>query len=743
MIALTARMLRHRIGGAVATLVALTFGVVLLSTLGSLVESGISYRAAPGPYAADDLVVTHRALTLTTRDGDDVTTTSVELPEGGTVPAELAARVRQVPGVADVIGYQIDARPQRWEAIGIRAAPGADLARIRAAVGALAAPEGATVSPGRDLSAPGDANAAGREVLIGLGTTLGVYVMLLVGFVVAGTIGLSVRHRRRDLALLRAVAATPGQVRRMIVVEAALLALAGGALSLPVSVLATSWLQQQFTSRGIVPPGFPITHGTVATLSSVLIIMLVAMIAAMIAARRTTAIRPAEALGEAAAEPARSGLIRLLSGLVLLALTILITVTAATSRPSDALGSALGILMFGLLTVALLAPWINRASAWLLSPLLRAVWNDSGYLAVRNLTANARGMTTVLTSLVLATGFGGSIWFLQEDLQWRTVTQARAGTLAEYTLIAPAGLPTTAVAEARRIPGVLAVSPVRQTSVLVRDGDGAQAMSAQAVDTASVTALLDPRVSAGSLADMRSDGVAVSAVLADSADWTVGGTARFWLGDGTPVALRLAAVYERGLGFGDMLLPRAVVAGHTAADVDTRLLVHAAATPGVHQRLTALATGLPGSTLATAADVDRQLSTDLAISAWLNKLIVGALLGYATLAAANTMVMAALARRREVALLRLVGVTARQVRRMVHAEQTGLLGSALVIGGGLAAGALVAMVHALSGDLVPHIAPTSLLTVLGGITLLALTTTILPIGRLLRIPPVQSIGVKE
>ena len=67
-------------------------------------------------------------------------------------------------------------------------------------------------------------------MLIEAGSAFGGYVLLLIVFVVAGTIGLSVRHRRRDLALLRAVAATPGQVRRMLVAEAALLALAASAV---------------------------------------------------------------------------------------------------------------------------------------------------------------------------------------------------------------------------------------------------------------------------------------------------------------------------------------------------------------------------------------------------------------------------------------------------------------------------------------------------------------------------------
>jgi putative ABC transport system permease protein len=70
-------------------------------------------------------------------------------------------------------------------------------------------------------------------------------------------------------------------------------------------------------------------------------------------------------------------------------------------------------------------------------------------------------------------------------------------------------------------------------------------------------------------------------------------------------------------------------------------------------------------------------------------------------------------------------------------------GVALVIGGAIAAVTLTAVVHALTGDLVPYVPPLGWLAVGGGVTLLALTTTVLPIGRLLRVPPMRHIGMKE
>ncbi|MFC5953588.1 FtsX-like permease family protein [Streptomyces pratens] len=105
--------------------------------------------------------------------------------------------------------------------------------------------------------------------------------------------------------------------------------------------------------------------------------------------------------------------------------------------------------------------------------------------------------------------------------------------------------------------------------------------------------------------------------------------------------------------------------------------------------------------------------------------------------------MAALARSRELSLLRLTGVTRGQVKRMVHAEQAGLLGVALAIGGTIAAITLTSVVNALAGQRIPYVPAGGWIGIVGGTVALALTATMLPIGRLLRTPPVQGIGIRE
>ena len=843
MLSLAAQMLRFGKGSFLATFVALAAGVTILMTCGLLVESGLRYHGQPQRYAGAAAIVAHRDLTVAGPEmfGEPGDSTTVALPERGSMPDSLVTALAAVPGVAKAVGdhsiavtvgmapglpvtghgwasaalapyrmaagtaprsdgeIAVDARlaaagrlspgdttaivtggtTQRYRVSGVVEAAGADgpgaalfFSDVQAArldphrgrvdaIGILAEPgvdRPAVVAAVRRVAARAEAKtyadadrglaeqpeaAAARELSIQAGSAFGGYAAMIITFVVAGTVGLSVRHRRRDLALLRAIAATPGQVRLMILGEVGLLSLFAAVVGVPAGLAATAWTRDQMVTRGFVPETFTVQGGALSGLAVTAAVAAVALVSGWLAALRTTRIRPTEALGEAAVEPALGGKVRMVSGLVFLAGGgSLIGLTGATDGET-ALGAAVGMLYTFVLAVALLAPWINQAAARLLGPVLRTVWGNSGYLAAANLRANARGMVAVLTALVLSVGFGGSVWFLQDNLQRQTVVQSHDGILAQQALIGGAGLPTAAVAKARRIPGVLAATAVRRTSVIVLGEFEAQAVVAQGIDPQGADQTMDLRVRSGSLAELRGGTVAVSSSQAQSAGWQLGDRARLWLGDGTPVTLRVVAIYDRGWGFGDITLNSETLTGHTVTGLDDRVLIRTAPGANVAAALADLAADYPGSTVVGTDRLTGELAKDLAISAWLNKLLIAVLVGYAVLAAANTLVMAALARTRELSLLRLVGLTRGQLKRMVYAEQAGLLGVAITIGVAIAGVTLSSVVNAVAGQRVPYVPALGWITIVGGTVALALTATALPIGRLLRTAPVEGIGLRE
>ncbi len=130
-----------------------------------------------------------------------------------------------------------------------------------------------------------------------MGASLGGVAVMTALVVVGGLIVLSVRERGREFAMLRAIGATPWQVRGQLVRETLKAgvpaALVGGALSL---VLGAA-MHGVMVCKGVLPDGFGLSLTPLPALAAVAITLLAAVGTALIASLRVSRIRPVEALG--------------------------------------------------------------------------------------------------------------------------------------------------------------------------------------------------------------------------------------------------------------------------------------------------------------------------------------------------------------------------------------------------------------------------------------------------------------
>ena len=86
--------------------------------------------------------------------------------------------------------------------------------------------------------------------------------------------------------------------------------------------------------------------------------------------------------------------------------------------------------------------------------------------------------------------------------------------------------------------------------------------------------MIDLGVASGSLSDLRGSTRSPSAARQrEGFGWHLGDRVRLWLGDGTPVTLRVVATFARPLGFADIVLPRALVARHVTDALDDAVFV--------------------------------------------------------------------------------------------------------------------------------------------------------------------------
>jgi putative ABC transport system permease protein len=640
--------------------------------------------------------------------------------------------------LTDAEAARLAGHPGRVDAIGVLAAPGLEVSSLRAAA------PGAQVLTG---DARGGAEypdlLRARTTLIPVMAAFGGLAMFIAMFVVASTLGLSIQQREREIALLRAVAATPGQIRRMIAWEAVIVALVGSAAGLWPGILLGRTLARALVRHGIVPPNYTLSYDWLPAAAVIGCALVTALLAVLVAGRRAARVRPTLALADAAVEPRLLGPARVIGGLLALAAAIpLFTVSTTTSTPETAAATSELNAIFLVLAVAFLGPIVAYAVARLLAPLLAALSPVGGFLASANLRAATRRFSSASTPLVLAVGLSCTLYFSTTTIE-HAITQERQQGLTGQLAITSAGLglPAAALADVRATPGVRSAVALTPTTLGPSLGASGDTIPAQIL-AGGQGGGLDVGVTAGSLSSLHGDTIALGRHRADAAHAHIGDRVAIMLGDGTPTHATVVATYTRDLAFGDALLASELASGHQTTPLLKTILVRTDRPAAVATRLQALGQRYPGlqisdrASLATATDTDREMNR------WFGPQFVAEIFVFTSIAVITTLVMIALRRSRELALLRLVGATPRQVRSMARWEAALIITIGLGVGLAIAATALLPLSRAFNGGL-PYVPARPLVTILGVTALVALLALALPTRHALRARPVEAIGIRE
>lgn len=766
------KMLMHRKAGFAGAFVALLCAAALVTACGMLLETGLRGGVAPERYAGTPVIVAGDQYARMTKESGKEK--AKPLSERRWIPSTLAEEISRIPGVQKVVpevtfshagftahGWEsaeltpftlakgrvpkardevvVDARHAGTAVPGYRvvgvtaqALPSQDtlffstdearrLSGRQGLVTAIGVFPQVNVAVKGALAYTGDARGPvefvdaenARIRLISLGGALGGTSLLVAILVVVGTFALSIQQRQREIALLRAIAATPRQIKTLITREALLISLVAGLLGSGAGILLGAWLHGRFVSLGAVPANLGVVVSPFPAAAALLATVVAALVAARVSARRTASIRPVEALGEAVLPAGRLPWVRLVAGLLVVAGAAVLTVVLSNLRTESASSPITMVTaLLWTVAVALLAP------VFAIPFRLPGV---TGFLARRNLRASSRRMASVITPLALMTAMSCTILFVQTTMGHATQGELDAGITADHVIT---GAPVSAV---REVPGVRAATALLRTSVQIDlDRYGAQAVTPEGLDQT-----VDLGVVAGSLADFGADSVALSRTAADGLDVGVGDRIPLVLGDGTPAEVEVVAVYARGLGFGDLTLSHALVSGHVD---DARGTVLVAG--GTRAELES---ALPG-----AAVLDRVAAVESgAVNAAVNYVAMGLIIAFCAIAMVNTLAMSTSARSRELALLRLVGTTRRQALRMLRTETATSAAIALVLGTAISLVTLAAFSKGMTGSALPYIPPFAYLGVIAAVMALALAATAIPARLTLSAQPTEALGARE
>lgn len=697
--------------------------------------TALTAGSAPGP---DEAVLDRATARAAGADVGDTVTLVLPAGEREFRVSGLAAPAADPPAagggaggayLADDAAARAAGHPGRFDAVAVLPAEGVGAGQLADAVrGAVGERAGVHTGDGRGgVEDPGV--AAAEELLTGLGGSFGGIAATVAVFTAAGTVALSVAQRKREFALLRAIGATPRQIRRSVAAEALLVAPVAGLAGLLPGIGLASWWFGQLKDRDAVPAALDLHISAIPLVSAVGTALLSALVAGWAASRRPAKTKPGQALTEASVERLRPGVVRTVLGVGAAVGGAVLSGVAARSAGDDAAEAALGVVMLFMLAVALLGPLIARLAAGLFGLPLRA-GDASAELAAANSRTNARRLASAITPIVLATAFASVLVFMHTSEDRATATQQRDGVTADHVVTHPGGLPADAAERAARQPGVDAAVGVLRTQVLVPVGGGGdrwlQGATAQGVSGGGLARVQDLDVRDGALDRLHEPGtVALDENLARSAGVGVGERVELRLPDGTPVKAEVAATYGRGLGLAQVTVDRAALEGHVTAAYDTDLLVSGGGADGLG------ALGGAGTAVTDAAGYAQQQDVDRSLNRWANFTMAGVLGGFAAIAAVNTLVMTVLDRRRELGMLRLIGSTRRQVLGMIRWEGLLVGVAGLVLGGAIAAATLVPMVRGITGG-DPYLPPLTVAAFGLGAVGLGLLGTVLPARAALR-----------
>ncbi|MGX6511467.1 FtsX-like permease family protein [Rhodococcus sp. SJ-2] len=511
------------------------------------------------------------------------------------------------------------------------------------------------------------AAAAASATLLAASTSVAGVLVTLVGFITAGAVSVGVANRARELALLRAVGATPKQIRSMTARRTTRGALGGVLVGITAGSLLSAAATGPLVAMGLLVPGQSLSWSPVPALGTGLLTLGLVQVAACAGSFRISRMSGVDAITATETEPASASPIRTGVGFVVIALSATSTVIPLVTRGEAALiGAASGTLL-AIIGVSLVAPAaVTRSCEWLAS---RAS-PPSSWLAVRNSGSRAVRTGGAISVLALAIGLSTTQLFAESTMSATIDHEVEEGTFADLLVSAPevGGVSAEALDTIEAAPSVTAAVPVIRSTVTRRfqsdDRTRAESYPVSAVGS-GFDGVLDLGIVDGDLSRLNGASVAVDSATSRMAGIDVGDTLPLILSDGAAVEPTVVATYSRGVGFGTVvmpldLLPQAATGPYDAvfvngdeASVATELADLVAGSPGL--RIEETRTTAAG---AVSQDPTRPLSVALSV----------VLMGYVLIDVANRLVVTTLRRRREWQLLRAVGATPRQLLAMAGTE---------------------------------------------------------------------------
>ncbi|CAL9506421.1 hypothetical protein SUDANB6_03556 [Streptomyces sp. enrichment culture] len=580
-------------------------------------------------------------------------------------------------------------------------------------------------------------------------------IAFLVGiFLIVNTFSMLVAQRTREIGLMRAIGSSRRQVNRSVLVEALFLGVVGSVLGVAAGVGIAVGLMRAMSSVGMNLSTDDLTVKATTPVAGVVLGVVVTVLAAWLPARRAGKVSPMAALRDAGT-PAdgRAGRLRAVTGLVLTAAGGAALYAAGTADEAGdgalMLGAGVVLSLLGFVVVGpLLAGGIVRAIG---AVLLRA-FGPVGRLAERNALRNPRRTGATGAALMIGLALVACLSVVGSSMVASATGELDKSVGADFIVQGNQRIVPQAEQAVRNTPGLEHVTRYKTLDATLTSPDGAK--DDTGVTAADPTYARDLRrpTTAGTLSAAYSmDAMSVGSDYAARHGVRVGDTVTVAFEGGRTARLKVAAITDddTAIDQGARYIGIATMQKYLPADrVPPNTIMFAAAKDGQEeQAYAALKKALdpyPQYQVRDQTDYKQELKDQVG---QLLNMVYGLLalaIVVAVLGVVNTLALSVVERTREIGLMRAIGLSRRQLRRMIRLESVviALFGALLGLGLGMGWGATAQRLLALEGLNVLDIPWPTIVGVFAGSAFVGLFAALVPAFRAGRMNVLNAIATE-
>ncbi|MGP2437037.1 ABC transporter permease [Streptomyces sp. JW3] len=535
-------------------------------------------------------------------------------------------------------------------------------------------------------------------------------IAFLVGiFLIINTFSMLVAQRTREIGLLRAIGSSRRQVNRSVLIEALLLGVVGSVLGVAAGVGIAIGLMELMSAAGMNLSTDDLTVKAATPVVGLVLGVVVTVLAAYLPARRAGKVSPMAALRDAGT-PAdgRAGRIRAALGVVLTGAGGAALYAAGTADKASDGASLLGVgVVLSLIGFVVIGPLLAGVVVRVLGAVLLRVFGPVGRLAERNALRNPRRTGATGAALMIGLALVACLSVVGSSMVASATSELDKSVGADFIVEGNQRIVPGAEQAMRDTPGLAHVTRYKVLDATLTSPDGKTDDNGVTAADATYAEDLRRPTTAGDLSDAYgTDAMSVGSDYAKQHGVSVGDTISVAFEGGRTAKLKVAAItdddtaIDQGARYLSIDTMRKYV---PAAAIPPNTIMFAKAADGQEdQAYAALKKSLdpyPQYQVRDQTDYKQELKDQIG---QLLNMVYGLLalaIVVAVLGVVNTLALSVVERTREIGLMRAIGLSRRQLRRMIRLESVviALFGALLGLGLGLGWGTTAQRLLALEG----------------------------------------------